>query len=63
MGTGFRRLVHRVILEIVKAVKVRIPALQMMRIAIAKLRSRYGTMVGYDKIDCCWGDESVGDGI
>ena len=51
------------ILEIVKAVKVRIPALQMMRIAIAKLRSRYGTMVGYDKIDCCSGDESVGEGI
>ena len=51
------------ILEIVKAVKVRIPALQTMRIAIAKLRSRYGTMVGYDKIDCCSGDEFVGEGI
>ena len=34
----------------------------MIIIAIAKLRSRYGTMVGYDKIDCCWGDDdSVGD--
>jgi len=52
-----------VILEIVKAVKVRIPALQTMRIAIAKLRSRYGTMVGYDRIDCCWGDEFVGEGF